>query len=154
MAETRIAHEKVLHRVDARLRATGRGLRRSEANLAYGSMSLVGWQTFMTVVVPLGTSVVLAATALTFAFVTAQDSSLVSIFISLGAALLVSYVVLSAWFAWAQGPLHEHAAVRDIEALRASEHLEQARLTERQRTRARRYRARTDPFLFPRSDDD
>lgn len=153
MAESRIAHERVLRRVDARLSATGEGLRRSEANLAYGSVFLVGWQTFTTVVVPLGTSVILAATALSFAFVSAQDYSLLSIFLYLSIALLVSYVLVFAWFIWAQGTLREHTAVRDIEALRASEYLEQTRLTERQRARARRHRDRTDPFLFPQSDD-
>jgi uncharacterized membrane protein YccC len=108
----------------------------------------------MTVVVPLGTSVVLAATALSFAFVSAQDYSLLEIFITLGGALLAVYVLVFIWFAWAQATLREHAAVRDIEALRASEYLEQVRQSERQRARARRYRARTDPFLFPRSEDD
>lgn len=103
----------------------------------------------MTVVVPLGTSVVLAATALCFAFVSAQDHSLLGIFITLGAVLLVAYVLVFVWFAWAQGTLREHAAVRDIEALRAGEYLEQARLTERERARVRRHRAHTDPFLFP-----
>lgn len=153
VAESRIAHERILRRVDARLCETGEGLRRSEANLAYGSVFLIGWQTFMSVVVPLGTSVVLAATALSFAFVSAQDYSLVSIFLALGIALLVSYVLVFAWFIWAQGTLREHAAVRDIGALRASEYLEQTRLTARQRARARKYRDRTDPLLFPQSND-
>ncbi|MCK2023570.1 hypothetical protein KZC52_11590 [Microbacterium sp. kSW2-24] len=112
---------------------TDEGLRRSEANLAYGSVFLIGWQTFMTVVVPLGTSVILAATALSFTFVSAQDYSLLSIFPL--PQHRAPHVLRPRVRLVHMCPRHtpRTPAVRDIEALRASDYLEQTQLTERQR---------------------
>lgn len=138
-----------MEKVSVRLEEDGEQLRVSEAPLAVSAGAVASWESFVSLVVPMGVAVVIVSTSLSFTSVASANFGLMHAFYFYCGILAVVFVSMAVWLIIAGRRQRSHVAVREITSLRVQHRLDLGMLESSRRRQARKRRELEDPFLFP-----
>lgn len=144
-----LADRKFLEKVSVRLAEDGERLRESEVPLAVRAGAAASWDSFVSLMLPMGVAVVIASTSLSFTFVASANSGLMQAFYFYSGILAVMFVSMAVWLISAGRRQRSHVAVREITSLRVQHRLDLGMLDSSRRRHVRKRREQEDPFPFP-----